>query len=184
MQMRKLQIILIYVLASTCQRSPSAKGEDQPLSACYAIPGQDGFDDLICDGKPIKQRPGPKGEKGDKGVNGSPGAQGIQGLPGPAGGARAIDRNCHYSWIEHSETYDITYLIFKNADGSRDALVRIIQTGLDEGIFSNSSIYLAQDPLFESSPVNVEGFEVKLVNAGQAYVRFRPTRREETFSCK
>lgn len=179
--MLKYPILFIYILLLTCERPSKADGQETLDTPCFSLRAADGFDDFICGGVKANMRPGPKGEKGDRGGNGSPGAQGPI---GPSGGSRILEKSCHLLWPEGTGNYDVTYMTFKDADGSRDVMARIIQTGPDEGVFSNSSTYLLGEPLFETAPVNIEGFEIKLVNPRQAYIRFRPNGRNETFDCK
>lgn len=172
--MKLLPILVCYLFLGTCQRSLSAK-DAAPLSACYAVPGTDGFDDLICDGKPIKQRPGPAGPKGDRGANGGTGPQGPA---GSGGGSREVSLICQIDW-PNATRVTIKYILFADGDGTKEAVGTL---STEEAVFSNSATYLKDDPLAASSPLDIQEFSLVL-SGKDLTVIFRPNGRRNNFPC-
>jgi hypothetical protein len=173
--------ICFFVLSLlTCHRESDGKSSE--VKNCFAQDVADGVE-LVCDGVPhlIKHgKEGPAGRNGSPGQRGDPGAKGDQGPPGNAGRTVKEVMLCHLSW-DGVPAYEIDYQVFDYSDGVREASA-IVETDKGE-IWTNSAIYIKEDPRISQAQLDIGGFAFTKTSGG-AVVLYRSTGRTDNMDCK
>lgn len=174
-----IPILVAFTGYSSCQRSSAAKAEPK-ASPCFAILSDDGFHDLVCDGQPIKQRPGPKGDPGERGPTGG---QGPKGDPGSGGRTVVNENECIFELpAAPGNKLTMKLNLFVYSDDFVEVSLHLANL-LSGEIFQNSALLKpgSFDP--NNLPSDLNEFQVRLVAENKATVRNIATGVTKTFAC-
>lgn len=184
--MRLVFFTVVFFGLLTCHHAEGKdKNSDNGNFGCFVNDLPNGFE-LVCDGVPHKCLNGKDGAEGQPGHNGSPGQKGDAGIKGDKGdpgvGGRSVVKTqlCDLTW-EGSPTYKINYNIFTFSDGTKEAMA--IVDSNESGVEANSSIWIKDDPRFNSAFVDIGGFQFTQTG-DSAVVLYRSTGRTDTMNCK